>query len=97
MWRYSKATVTYAIQPDRLVVFGLSANEQYFSLTPNQSTVLSAMAYKPNQPKRTGQLMCYLGLINSSRGLLITSTIYFIITIQIFICNTPYDILNFIL
>jgi len=44
-------------QPVRLVVFdlshGLSANEQYFSLTPNQPTVLSAMAYKSNQPKPT--------------------------------------------
>ena len=28
--------------------------KQYFSLIPNQSAVLSAMAYKPNQPKRTG-------------------------------------------
>jgi len=27
--------------------------EQCFSLTPNQSAVLSAMAYKPIQPKRT--------------------------------------------
>ena len=31
-----------------LISHGLSANEQYFSLTPNQTTVLSAMAYKPN-------------------------------------------------
>jgi len=31
-----------------------SANEQYFSLTPNQPTVLLAMAYQPNKPKRTG-------------------------------------------
>jgi len=37
-----------------LISHSLSANEQYFSLTPNQPTVLSAMAYKPNQPKRTG-------------------------------------------
>ena len=28
--------------------------EQCFSLTPNQPAVLSAMAYKPIQPKRTG-------------------------------------------
>ena len=33
-----------------------SANEYYFSLTPNQSTVLSVIAYKPNMPKRTGPL-----------------------------------------
>ena len=26
-----------------------SANEQYFSLTTNQPTVLSAMAYQPNE------------------------------------------------
>ena len=38
-----------------LISHGLSANEQYFSLTPNQPTVLSAMTYKPNQPKRTGR------------------------------------------
>jgi len=31
-----------------LLSHGLSANEQYFSLTPNQPTVLSAMAYKQN-------------------------------------------------
>jgi hypothetical protein len=37
------------------VVYGLSANEQYFSLTSNQVTVLSAMAYKPNKHKRTGR------------------------------------------
>ena len=37
----------------RLVVFGLSANEQYFSLTPNQPTLLLAMAYQPNKPKWT--------------------------------------------
>ena len=36
-----------------LISSGLSANEQYFSFTPNQSAVLSAMAYKPIQPKRT--------------------------------------------
>ena len=28
---------------------------QYFSLTPNQATVLSAMTYKPNQPERIGR------------------------------------------
>jgi len=38
-----------------LISHGLSANEQYFSLTPNQPTVLSAMAYKPNKPKRIGR------------------------------------------
>jgi len=32
-----------------------SYNLQYFSLTPNQSTVLLAMTYKPNQPKRMGR------------------------------------------
>ena len=37
-----------------LISHGLSANKQYFSLTPNQPTVLSAMAYKLNKPKRTG-------------------------------------------
>ena len=26
-----------------------SANEHYFSLTTNQSTILSAMAYQPNE------------------------------------------------
>jgi len=30
-----------------------SANEQYFSLTPNQSIVLSAIPYQPNKAKRT--------------------------------------------
>ena len=43
-------------QPVRLLVSGLSANEQYFSLKPNQPTVLSVMTYKSNQPKQTGQL-----------------------------------------
>ena len=38
----------------RLISHSLSANEQYFSLTLNQPTLLSAMAYKPNKPKRTG-------------------------------------------
>ena len=38
-----------------LISHGLSGNEQYFSLIPNQPTVLSVMAYKPNQPKRTGR------------------------------------------
>ena len=33
---------------------GLSANKQCFSLTPNQPTVLSIMAYKPNKLKRIG-------------------------------------------
>ena len=33
-----------------------SANEQYFSLTPNQPTSFSAMAYQPNKHKRTGRL-----------------------------------------
>ena len=37
-----------------LISLGLSANEQYFSLTPNQLAVLSAMAYKSIQLKRTG-------------------------------------------
>ena len=39
-----------------LISYGLSANEQYFSLTTNQPTVLSAMAYQSNKPKRTGRL-----------------------------------------
>ena len=30
-------------------------NEQYFSLTPNQLTVLLIMTYKPNKLKRTGR------------------------------------------
>jgi len=34
-----------------------SANEQYFSLTPNQPTVFLVMAYQPNKPKRTGRLL----------------------------------------
>jgi len=34
-----------------------SANKQYFSFTPNQPTVLSAMAYQPNKPKRTGRIL----------------------------------------
>jgi len=33
-----------------------SANEQYFSLIPNQPTVFSAMAYQPNKPKQTGRI-----------------------------------------
>ena len=33
-----------------------SANEQYFSLAPNQPTILSAMAYQPNKSKRTGRV-----------------------------------------
>jgi len=42
---------------------GLSASQQCFSLTPNQPAVLQPMAYKPNQPKRTGR---YLGgLVNT--------------------------------
>ena len=31
-----------------------SANEQYFSLTSNQPTVLSAMAYQPNEQDTGG-------------------------------------------
>ena len=41
----------------RLICSYLAYNswfKQYFSLTPNQSTVLSTMTYKPIQPKRTG-------------------------------------------
>ena len=33
-----------------------SANKQYFSLTSNQPTILSVMAYQPNKPKRTWRL-----------------------------------------
>jgi len=43
-----------------LVNHALSANEQYFFLTPNQTTVLLAMVYKPNQPKRRGQSPCQI-------------------------------------
>ena len=32
-----------------LISHGLSANEHYFSLTPNQPTILSAMTYKLNE------------------------------------------------
>ena len=32
-----------------------SANEQYFSLTPNQLIVLSVITYQPNKPKQTGR------------------------------------------
>jgi len=32
-----------------LIIRTFSANEQYFSLTTNQSTVLSVMAYQPNE------------------------------------------------
>ena len=32
-----------------------SANEQYFSLTQNQPTILLAMSYQPNKSKRTGR------------------------------------------
>ena len=46
----------------RLVIFGLSTNEQYFSFTPNQPTVPSVMAYKPSQPKRTGRISSLLFL-----------------------------------
>jgi len=35
-----------------LISYDLSVNEQHFSLTPNQPTVLSAMAYKSNKPKQ---------------------------------------------
>ena len=46
----------------RLISRTFSANEQYFSLTPNQLTVLSAMAYQPNKPKRTGRIApCSVG------------------------------------
>jgi len=57
---HSNATPTPANPEDQsacllghiwLISHDLSDNEQYFSLTPNQPTVLSAMAYKPNQPK----------------------------------------------
>jgi len=48
-----------------LISHGLSANEQYFSLTPNQPTgVFSTMAYQPNKTKRTGRLLT-LGLHQS--------------------------------
>jgi len=36
-----------------LISLDLSASQQCFPLTPNQPAVLSAMAYKPIQPKRT--------------------------------------------
>ena len=56
-------TVDLSFRPVRLGLFGLfSANEQYFSLTPKQPAVLSAMAYKPNTTKRTGCLMNWLDL-----------------------------------
>ena len=48
---------------------GLSTNEQYFSLTPNQSTVLSAMVYKLSQPKRTRRnLPAFYYLLAHARG-----------------------------
>ena len=37
-----------------LISHTFSANEPYFFLTPNQPTVLSAIAYHPNRPKPTG-------------------------------------------
>jgi len=45
----------------RLISHGLSANEQYFSLTPNQPIVLSTMTYQPNKPKQTGRIFLYAG------------------------------------
>lgn len=39
----------------RFISHGLLANKQYFSLTLNQSTALSAMTYKSNQPKQIGR------------------------------------------
>jgi len=38
------------------LAYGLLVNEQYFSLTLNQLTVVLVMTYKSNQPKRTGRL-----------------------------------------
>ena len=57
-WHFHSPVVSTACSLGRiwLISHGLSANEQYFSFTPNQPTVLSAMAYKPNKPKRTGRL-----------------------------------------
>ena len=40
-----------------------------FSLTPNQPTVLSAMAYKPNQPKRIGRKSILISIKSSLNGL----------------------------
>ena len=48
-----KSTAAYSLGRIWLINYDLLVNEQYFSLTPNQPTVLSTMAYKPNKPKRT--------------------------------------------
>ena len=39
-------------------------NEQYFSLTPNQPTIFSAMAYQSNKPKRTCRISIWFPLRN---------------------------------
>ena len=44
-YRYEYAPCLFAWLISRI----LSANEQYFSLTTNQSTVLSVMAYQPSE------------------------------------------------
>ena len=60
---FRAATFTVNFRTDGGLVWLISrtflANEHYFSLSPNQPTVLLAMAYQPNKPKRTGRLSFY--------------------------------------
>ena len=58
---YDRIPGTRQISPCSLELVWLisrtfSANEQYFSFIPNQPIVLSAMAYQPNKPRRTGRI-----------------------------------------
>ena len=61
---------------EQLISHDLLSNKQYFSLTLNRSTVL-VMAYKPNQPKRTGRKlppMKALEATASARPLVLSDT-----------------------
>jgi len=55
----------YSLSRIWLIIHGLSANEQYFNIIPNQPIIiLSAMAYKLNQSKQTGHIFPSVGPIH---------------------------------
>jgi len=55
-WRPARASSHAAclLGRFRLISHDLSANKYYFSFTPNQTTVPSAMTYNPDNTKQTG-------------------------------------------
>ena len=69
-----------------------SANEQYFSLTPNQPTVLSVTAYETNRLKRTWRITAG-GSLASQR---ICSVCLRVRTLRLHLMTQPFAIATFI-